>query len=326
MIRKGILVVVTVVACAAVAQAAPVFYLSDQGSGAPAPGILSLTGVALGSTGMLHVWADTDIRLSGVSLDLLKTGGAIKFTSLDVPNPSNRWAFKDGTVTISDSEVTRIGGGAIPNLAGSGIGPSSGVSSPVLIGSVGYQAQANGTSQLFLRVGGNVISDWIGQAPDVHFGTPATAAVPGGAPGGIGPVGSIMVGVGEGFMSGDADVPTDTNTDILSTPTTTSHSSPEADGNGDGKIETADYVIWPKPSTINADNLKISLFHSPPKPPYIGRLKRGVTLAGGDALSLYGNGVAHAGPALSLAAVPEPSSLMLLVAFSAVLFLRRTNR
>jgi hypothetical protein len=263
---------------------------------------LNKTGVALGSTGSLHVWADTDVRLSGVSLDLLETGGAIKFTSLDVPNPSNRWSFTDGPVTISDSQVTRVGGGAIPNLSGSGIGPASGIASPVLIGSIGYEAQANGTSQLFLRVGGNVISDWIGQSPDVHFGTAAAAAVPGGVPGGMGPVGSIIVELGEGFMGTNDGAPTDGDSGILSAPPTMSDSSIDTDIS-----DAADYS-----HTVSPRPLEILPFVPPPKPPYVSRSRPALSPAAGDALSRYGNGAARPGGTLSPATAPEPSSLMLL--------------
>ena len=50
-----------------------------------------------------------------------------------------------------------------------------------------------GTSQLSLRVGGQTIADWDGNAPNVHFGTASNPAVPGGVPGGMGAVGSIGV-------------------------------------------------------------------------------------------------------------------------------------
>ena len=87
-----------VLACPKLVEAAPVFYLSTQTAGAT-PGLLNLTdasAVAPNSTGTLHIWADSDIRLVGASLDLLETGGAIKFTGLNVPNPNNRWMFLDG--------------------------------------------------------------------------------------------------------------------------------------------------------------------------------------------------------------------------------------
>jgi hypothetical protein len=71
-------------AFATTAQAVPVFYVSNQSAGA-APGLLDLS-VAPNSTGTLHIWTDTDVRLSGVSLDLVESGGAIKFTGLDVHN------------------------------------------------------------------------------------------------------------------------------------------------------------------------------------------------------------------------------------------------
>jgi hypothetical protein len=137
---------------------------------------------------------------------------------------------------------------------------------------------------------------------------------------------AITVGAGEGLMGADAGAPTYIDTGILSEPAMMSDSSPGADGNGDDMIEPADYVIWPKHTTGSAGSLKIVPFVPPPKSPYVARPTPALSLAASDALSLYGNGIAHPGTALSLAAIPEPSSLMLLVVLSACLTLRRTNR
>ncbi|HEY3391533.1 MAG TPA: PEP-CTERM sorting domain-containing protein [Lacipirellulaceae bacterium] len=157
-------------------QAAPVFWV---------------TGLGPDSAGTLDIWAQSDIRLSGVSLDLIEVGGTIKFTGATVHNPNNRWAFI-ATPTISDSVVARIDGGAIPNVVGGGIGPGSPDPGPsVLFATVDYMATGRqGDDQfLFLRVGGNVIADWVGNSPPVAFGD-GPANVPGGVPGGFGPVGT----------------------------------------------------------------------------------------------------------------------------------------
>ena len=103
------------------------FYLSTQSTGAT-PGLLNVN-VAPNSTGTLHIWANSDVRLSGVSLDLIETGGFIKFQGpLSVSNPAGpppRWAFLDGPQVIVNSLVTNIGGAALPGLNGDGIGQGS---------------------------------------------------------------------------------------------------------------------------------------------------------------------------------------------------------
>jgi hypothetical protein len=191
--------------CAAISHelpvhAAPVFYLSTQTSGAT-PGLLDLTGpnaVAPNSTGTLNIWTTSDVRLAGVSLDLVETGGAIKFQGpIDVPNPAGpppRWAFLDGPQVIANSSVTSIGGAAIPGLSGDGIGAGSTAGANVLVASVPYTALANGTSQLQLRVGANGISDYnTGAFAQVRFGTDSAALVNGDAFGTGGAVGSISI-------------------------------------------------------------------------------------------------------------------------------------
>ncbi len=80
--RIAILAIVSAAISLGVAniRAVPVFYLSNSDSGNPPAGLLSLTGIAPGSVGTLHIWSNSDVRLSGVSLDLVETGGGIKFT------------------------------------------------------------------------------------------------------------------------------------------------------------------------------------------------------------------------------------------------------
>jgi hypothetical protein len=172
-------------------QAAPIFYVSNQNAGAT-PGLLDLT-VAPNSTGTLHIWADSDVRLTGVSLDLIETGGAIKFTGLDVPNPDNRWWFLDGPQVITTSSVTSIGGATLPGIYGGGIGRGSLQGDRVLLASVNYTAFAAGTSQLSLRVGKNGIAEWSELWPfaTFRFGTEGAPLVYGNpihsrASGGVG--------------------------------------------------------------------------------------------------------------------------------------------
>jgi hypothetical protein len=178
-----------VTACAAVVlNAAPVFYVSTS----PTPGTAGPPIIDPGLTGTLYVHAQSDVRLSGVSLDLIEIGGGIKFTGATVHNPNNRWAFT-ATPTISDSVVARIDGGAIPGIVGGGIGPGSPEGAEVMFASVDYMATGAPSDNqfLFLRVGGNIIADWVGNSPLVAFGG-GPANVPGGVPGGFGPVGYCL--------------------------------------------------------------------------------------------------------------------------------------
>jgi hypothetical protein len=179
-------------ACVSPVAAVPVFYVSTQDSGA-VPEPVSVAGVPFGSTGTLHIWARSDVRLSGVSLDLIETGGAIKFTGLDVPNPNDRWAFVDGPQIVTNSAVNNIGGVAIPLVHGRGIGPGSLEETDVLLASVNYLATGGGTLQLALRVGSNGISDFDGNASPLRFGTESAPILFGDQFGATGPVGSIQV-------------------------------------------------------------------------------------------------------------------------------------
>ena len=155
------------------AQAAPVFYLSTAPLGTAAPGIMELNNVAAGSMGTINIFATADVRLSGVSLDLMATGNGLTFTGASVANPNSRWTFAENPAT-TPSLVTSIGGGAIPFVSGNGIGPAgeaADATSGYLLGSVNYTAGAGGSmADLFLRVGLNTIADWDGNNPDVVFG------------------------------------------------------------------------------------------------------------------------------------------------------------
>jgi hypothetical protein len=190
-------IVCAVVACATVAQAVPVFYLTTTDA-AGTPGDVALTNVTPASTGQLHLWANTDVRLSGIDLELIETGGGIRFTGAEWLAPAGRW-FLAGTPAVTNSAVTLLQGAAIPGIpgGGNGIGPGApgADAGPVLkLGTINYTANATGTSQLALKVGLQTIADWDGAAPMVRFGANAVPDVPGGVPGGMDGVGSIAVG------------------------------------------------------------------------------------------------------------------------------------
>ena len=193
-------IVCAVVACATVAQAVPVFYLSTSNSAAGTPGDVTLTSQTANTAGQLFLWANTDVRLSGIDLELQETGGGIRFTGAEWLAPAGRW-FINGTPTVTNSLVTLLQGAAIPGVpgGGGGIGPGSpgaDAGPSVLLGSVNYMTNATGTSALALKVGLQTIADWDGAAPNVRFGANAAPDVPGGTPGGTDGVGSIAVGGG----------------------------------------------------------------------------------------------------------------------------------
>jgi PEP-CTERM motif len=183
-------VVCAVVLAAAAVQAAPIFWVSEDALATSPSNIF--TRIYPGATGKLNVFANTDVRLSGVSLDLVETGGFIRFTGAQLVNPNNRWPIP-GLPTVSDSSVLSLSGGAIPNVVGGGIGPGSPDPGPgILFATVDYAAELHsGVSHLQLRVGDLVIADWEGNNPMVAFGE-GPANIPGGVPGGAGPVGIIL--------------------------------------------------------------------------------------------------------------------------------------
>ena len=169
--------------------AAPLFYLSDQPLGIAQPGMFSLNNPVSGATGQLNIYAMTDVRLSGVSLDLSTTGGGIKFSGLNVVN-DGRWWILDGPQMIEDSKIKSIGGGAIPGMSGNGIGPSDFVdasfhtTSGYLMATVDYEVvDASLSSNFELKVGYNTIADWQGDSPMVHFNDYSQPAVSGTHPG-----------------------------------------------------------------------------------------------------------------------------------------------
>jgi len=195
MLRKVIASFVVVLVMAAVSHAAPIFYLSNalDPASAPASGLLSS-----GFTGSVNIFANSDVQLAGVSLDLVGTGGAIKFTGVDVKNPqagspaAARWFALDGPQTISDTQITSIGGAAIPGLSGNGIGQGSAEGNKVLLATVSYQTiDPTKVESLQLKIGTNTVAAWDGTFPTVFFGTQSGTGVDGGIPGGAGAVGTI---------------------------------------------------------------------------------------------------------------------------------------
>jgi hypothetical protein len=143
-----------------------------------------------------NIFANGDIQLAGVSLDLVEDGNGIKFTGVTVANPStggaNRWFALDGPQTVSDTQITSIGGAAIPGLSGNGIGQESAEGAKVLLATVNYQFVGFNTTDFRLKVGTNTIAAWDGTFPTVFFGNQGGSGVNGGIPGGSGIVAAFL--------------------------------------------------------------------------------------------------------------------------------------
>lgn len=174
------------------ACAAPVFWLSDSAV-LGTPSLLDLT-VEPNSTGQLHIWASSDMRLSGVSLNLLQTGDALRFTGATVHFPGDRWVI-GSTPTVTDSAVRSLDGGCSGGgISCSGIGAGSPEGTTVLYATVDYEVSGDCcSSSLAFQVGNLTIVDWDGNYPNVHFGTATSSAIPGHLIGGTGFVGTVHV-------------------------------------------------------------------------------------------------------------------------------------
>ena len=181
------------IAFATSVHAVPIFYLSNETMNA-VPGLLNQPTTAQGLNGKLHIWVNSDVRLSGISLDLIKTGDGIRFTGVEVPNPNQRWLLFDGPRIVTDSAVTNIGGAAIRGISGNGVGEGSPEGANVLIASVDYFAAgfACCSSQLSLRVGTNTIADWDGNPAQLRVGQPTAPILRGDQIGASGHVGTLF--------------------------------------------------------------------------------------------------------------------------------------
>lgn len=193
MIRRVLFSFAAVLVLASAVNAAPLFYLSTAADAASAtPGLLDAQALPA-SNGSFHIIADSDVRLAGVSLNVVNTGGAINLTGVTVLNPATRWFALDGPQTTANDKISSVGGAAIPGLSGEGIGGASPQGAKVILATVNYTALAGGIANLQLEVGTNTVADWDGGFPTIFFGTQSGAGVNGGIPGGSGAVGQIEV-------------------------------------------------------------------------------------------------------------------------------------
>jgi hypothetical protein len=167
--------------------AEPVFYLSADPIGvATPPDPADTLLVQRNAPSSLNIFVMTDVRMSRISLDVMNMGGAIEFNSLNVLNENHRWLILNEPQIVEPDEIRNIGGGALPGISGNGIGPGSpdpglDPTSGYLIATLGYTATNNlgATSELFMKIGVNIMSDWDGNSPAVRLGGPNHDLTPG---------------------------------------------------------------------------------------------------------------------------------------------------
>ena len=213
-------------------SASTLFYLSTNGVGqGTSPVSPQETFKFLPGGGSFHIWIQPDKLFSGISLDVQKTGSAIRFTGATIHNPSvgtdTRWLLsliRNGTVT--DSKVSRIEGGALTPLTGSGtgIGPTTSGSDPYydtnggfLFATIDFAVPGpTETATVSLSIGHNLLSDTTGVA-----------------------LGPIFFGVGDGPVSNTAGA-TGTTVDM----NFVARPLHPADFDSDGDVDGADMLTW----------------------------------------------------------------------------------
>ncbi len=213
-------------------SASTLFYLSANGAGqGAAPVSPQETLKFLPGGGSFHIWVQPDKLFNGISLDVQKSGSAIRFTGATVHNPSvgtdTRWLpslIRNGTVT--DSKVSRIEGGALTPLAGfgTGIGPTTSSSDPLyetnggfLYATIDFAVPSpTETATVSLSIGHNLLSDSTGVAS-----------------------GSILFGVGDGPVTNTAGA-TGTTVDLNFVARTLHPTDYDSDGDVDG----TDMLTW----------------------------------------------------------------------------------
>jgi hypothetical protein len=197
-------VVCAVLACASVVQAAPIFYLSTSNAPGTLPGDLALSGAA-NSTGTLYLWGNsTDVRVGGVSLDVVSANNSLKFTNPLVGLQAGaNWTFGSApgpTLAADGLSVTRFNGSALPPGAdGFGLGSATGPT--LLLGSMGYMLGASGAADVSLRVGTNEITDYDGNYPQLRLGKADGETCNGDGVGCAGVVGTATVEGGGGIAA-----------------------------------------------------------------------------------------------------------------------------
>ena len=177
--QKVFAFVLCAMACASsAAYGEPIFYLSADPIGvATPPDPADTLVVPRNAVGTLNLFVMTDVRMSEIRVHLTNVGSAIEFTDLDVLYENNRWSFLGGPQVITPHEILNIGGGAIPEVSGNGVGPGSldpgfDPTSGYLIATLAYSATENlgAISNLFIK--SERAYDWDGNLLAVRFGGP----------------------------------------------------------------------------------------------------------------------------------------------------------
>lgn len=260
--QRILLVALVVLLNGSIGRADTLFYLTADGVGEGAAPVSSPELKFLPSGGSFHIWVQPDALFTGISLDVTKTGSAIRFTGSTVHNPTigtdERWLdglVRDGTVT--DGKVSRIEGGALAPLTGfgTGIGPTTASSDPLyesaggfLFATIDFEVPSpTETSTVSLSVGHNLLSDTGGLTTSmIVFGLGDTAVT-----NSVGSTGSAVdldlsarpLHPSDFDMDGDVD-----GDDLLAWQDgfgiTSGATKSEGDGNGDGKVDGADLALW----------------------------------------------------------------------------------
>ena len=107
--KKNALVSIAVallVAGSASAAGDNVFYLSDASSGAGAALENPVLNMGTGDTATLYIWAKPDVKLTGVSLNVVSSNAAVaEATAVTVYNPTELYRYNTGT-TLWDVDPT----------------------------------------------------------------------------------------------------------------------------------------------------------------------------------------------------------------------------
>ncbi|QDS99442.1 hypothetical protein HG15A2_27650 [Adhaeretor mobilis] len=244
-------------------RAATLVYLSADGAGqSAAPVSPQETLEFLPAGGSFHIWVEPDALLTGISLDVDKSGSAIRFTGSTIYNPSvgadTRWLpglIRDGSVT--DAEVSRIEGGALAPLVGfgTGIGPTTSSSDPFYESTGGFLfatidftvIDPDETSTASLSIGHNLMSDSSGLASEsIYLGPsdgPVTNSV--GATGTVVDLNFVARALHPSDFDTDGDVDgIDFLIWQLGFGITSGATRSQGDADDDGKVDSTDLGLW----------------------------------------------------------------------------------
>ena len=243
-------------------HASTLIYLTGDGAGEGAAPMAMQTLAFAPGTGSFHIWVQPDVLFTGVSLDVEKVGPAIRFTGSTVHNPmvgsDTRWLpglIRNGTVT--DDQVSRIEGGALAPLTGSGtgIGPTTSGFDPLyesgggfLFATIDFEViSPASTATASLSIGHNLLSDTDGLTTSsilLGVGDGPVANSPGATGAAV-----DLTFMGQSLHPSDYDSDGDVDGDDLLTwqtgfGITSGALRTQGDGNSDGKVDGVDLTLW----------------------------------------------------------------------------------